>query len=78
MFSRSDLKICSDAVSELIKQRYCILKKRAPKSYNSLALLSSQLFVTLILALCRYYLTHTDRSTSRGGEKTGSFTYKNH
>lgn len=57
MFSRSDLKICSDAVSE---QRYCILKKRAPKSYNSLALLSSQLFVTLILALCRYYLTHTD------------------
>lgn len=38
MLSGSDLKICFDAVSELTKQRFCILKK---KGYNRLALLSS-------------------------------------
>lgn len=33
MFSRSDLKICSDAVSE---QRYCILKKKGSQKLQQL------------------------------------------
>lgn len=36
MFSRSDLKICSDAVSELTKQRFCILKKKGSQKLQPL------------------------------------------